>query len=139
MGRVSARYVQWGRGKFHVQRDDEDVTVCGRDVPDDARTTIYSPVLCDRCRKDVGAVTAAEAERKARFDRKDAAGERILEKNRAGQFIVVRCRKCGMQHVGGGIGQGTPFCMRAHHEADLEVVEVTGPAWNRAPQEASAA
>ena len=127
----SARYVQWGRGKWHVQRDDEDVTVCGQDVPEDVRATIHSPILCSRCRKDEEAVEAAETDRKARWEEADQESQKRLDENRAGRFLIIRCKLCGLQHMSvPRAGQGTPYCLREMHPSELEVVEATGAPWD---------
>lgn len=124
-----ARYVGWGRGKWHIERDESGQTVCGRDLPEDARTTIYNPVVCARCKKDEEAVALAERARKDLWEQQDLIEQNALDRNRDGEFVVYRCKTCGRQHAGRGRGPGVPFCMREGHPADLEVVEVKGPKW----------
>lgn len=131
---TSARWVQFGRSKWHIQRDSDPQTVCGRAVPEDARTTTFSPVGCERCKKDAAALAAAEETRKASLAIRKRALEVRLEAQRAGQFVVYRCRKCGLQHhPRRGNDHGLPFCFDSNdmHEADLEAVFAQGPAWEK--------
>jgi hypothetical protein len=128
---TGARWVGWGRSTWHVQPDDSGTTVCGRAVPDDARTTIYNPVACRRCKaKAPELVEAAEAERKGRYEIVHGLRAEALDANRAGKFVVHRCRLCGRQHSQPNPGvPGVPYCWDENHVADLEIIWATGPAW----------
>lgn len=124
-----ARWVQWGQTKWHIQRSGESQTVCGRDVPTAARTTRYQPSPCYRCKRDAEALEAAERERKTLADAAREQAEENLQDNRDGKFLVVRCKLCGLQHVRLPTRGVTSWCVSAHHESDLEVVEAQGPKW----------
>lgn len=124
---TGARYVQWGRGVWHVQADGEPQTCCGKDVPEDHRETVYRPSLCARCLKHDTAVEAAEQRRKAAWQAKHDQAQRVIDNHRAGRFVVYRCKLCGQQihHVS---GPGSPFC-EAGHFAEIEGVEAQGTPW----------
>lgn len=119
-----------GKGKYHLVADGASRTVCGRDVPDDARISAHTTIGCHRCttrRPDL--VEAAAEARKVLSDQINGVRREQLEAVRAGNFVVFRCRKCGAQHARPGVGAGVPFCMDAGHPADLERVDAKGPAW----------
>lgn len=122
-------YASLGKGKFHIADLDTKTTVCGRPVPDNARTTMYSPGVCHFCKTKATDEQrdAAERSRRRLWEESTRARDEAIERNRRGVFTVYRCKKCGVQHQRPGKGPGVPYCMGAHHEADLEPVEVTGP------------
>lgn len=126
-----------GRGKFHLVEDGSGTTVCGRPVPEDARTTPYSSANCRRCETQAPDLAEqAEEARKALAGKVTDAQQQRLDWNRAGNFLVCRCKVCGGQHTGKNPNvPGVPACMgpEGFHEADLESVEVQGPKWEPTP------
>lgn len=113
----------WGGTVAHVRREHNDnVALCGRSLVGAPNASI-GVKTCQRCQKKYD----QRQESKAKWnDRLDAARER-REANRAGRFVIYRCRTCGLQH--NPPTHGVAFCLVDHHEADLEVVEVSGPAF----------
>lgn len=130
-GSSGARWVSLGRGKFHLMADGATSTVCGREVPKDARTALYSVSGCARCIKAAPDLEElAERSRKALFALYQEGRSDSLERNRRGEFTVYRCRKCGRQHRGHDRNRpGVPFCLDEGHEADLEAITARGEQW----------
>jgi hypothetical protein len=131
-----ARYAQWGRGKYHVVPDGTRTTVCGKPVPEDARTTIYRPLTCALCvRKDPAMAEAAEAARQALYARQSERYEQALDRDRRGEFVVHRCKVCGRQCSTPVVqANGTQICAlpgQPFHETQPEELILQGPAWER--------
>jgi hypothetical protein len=124
----TARFVQWGRGKWHVQPVGSSVTACDKELPDQVRVTIYSCAVCAHCRTHTELYEAAEEYRKALNAYGNQKRDERIAAARSGRFTVYRCKLCGCQHQRPA-GEGVPYCLAAHHEADLEVLEAIGPAW----------
>lgn len=130
--KTGASWRRW-TGKHHLVQDGATETVCGRPVPEDSTTTQYPSHHCYRCEAKApdDLLDAAEAARKAIADQIDGHHEKVLDANRKGRFVVYRCRLCGSQHAGQGRGPGQAYCMNpsGHHVAQLEQIDVQGPAW----------
>lgn len=125
------RRVGWG-GKSHVLARHGRATLCGKrtDAPPPTYLNDEAP-LCARCGKRY----AAECEQRERHAERFEAAQEKLRENRRGRFAVYRCTLCGTQHQ--APGRGVPFCFAAGHVAEIEVLEVQGPAFDGDVREAA--
>lgn len=127
----------WRRdsGKFHLVVDGDVEAVCGRPISAESRTTPYQSHNCYQCERKASEeqLAAAEVARKAILEKIEEGYERILAANRAGRFSIHRCKKCGRQHRSPStLDRGVAYCIEQGHQADLEQIEVQGPAWEAA-------